>query len=224
MEKEEWREIKNYPNYMISNRGRVKSLNYNKTGEERIMKFAINKKGYCCVVLYKDKKQKHYLVHRLVATAFIPNPNNLPQLNHKDEVKTNNCVDNLEWCDAKYNINYGTHNNKLSLAHKGKKLSQEHKDKLSKILKGRILSQEWKNKISKAHQIPILQFSKSGNTILRKWDSATQASNELNINRSNITKCCNGKHNFCGGYRWMYYEDYVNKINNYINLALKEIS
>ena len=58
--------------------------------------------------LHKDGKQKSYRTHRLVAQAFIDNPNNLPEINHKDEDKTNNNVDNLEWCDSKYNHNYGT--------------------------------------------------------------------------------------------------------------------
>ena len=64
--------------------------------------------GYFQVILYKDGKMKHYRTHRLVADAYIPNPDNLPQVNHRDENKTNNCLQNLEWCDAKYNTNYGT--------------------------------------------------------------------------------------------------------------------
>ena len=60
------------------------------------------------MILYKNKSCKSYYIHRLVAEAFIPNPKNLPFINHKDENKQNNCVDNLEWCTQKYNINYGT--------------------------------------------------------------------------------------------------------------------
>ena len=67
-----------------------------------------NGDGYLIVALYKDRQRKWYSLHRLVADAYIPNPDNLPQVNHKDENKTNNCLQNLEWCDAKYNINYGT--------------------------------------------------------------------------------------------------------------------
>ena len=63
--------------------------------------------GYLMVQLYKDGKRKNYKIHRLAAEAYIPNPNNLPQINHRDENKTNNCLQNLEWCDAKYNNNYG---------------------------------------------------------------------------------------------------------------------
>lgn len=99
-----WRNIEGYEGlYQISNFGRVKSLRF---GKEKIMKErTIN--CYFAVNLHKDGKKKSYLVHRLVASAFLPNPNNLPQVNHIDEVKTNNRVDNLEWCSAKYNVNYG---------------------------------------------------------------------------------------------------------------------
>lgn len=103
-----WRDIEGYENlYQVSNLGRVKSLNYNHTGKEKIMK-AKKDKGYLRVQLYKDGKPKFYSVHRLVATSFLPNPNNLSQVNHIDEDKSNNIVDNLEWCSAKYNSNYGT--------------------------------------------------------------------------------------------------------------------
>lgn len=71
-------------------------------------------RGYFKVRLYKDGTNKQILVHRLVAETFLPNPENLPQINHKDENKKNNYVDNLEWCDAKYNINYGEHNERVA--------------------------------------------------------------------------------------------------------------
>jgi hypothetical protein len=74
-------------------------------------------RGYRKVRLYKNGTNKQFLVHRLVAEAFLPNPQNLPQINHKDENKENNCVGNLEWCDAKYNINYGEHNNSIARSH-----------------------------------------------------------------------------------------------------------
>ena len=77
-------------------------------------------RGYFKVRLYKVENNKQFLIHRLVAEAFLPNPQNLPQINHKDENKLNNCADNLEWCDAKYNINYGKHNEKLSKSHSKK--------------------------------------------------------------------------------------------------------
>lgn len=107
-----WRDIEGYPNYQISNMGRVKSLGNNKTRKEKILKSGKNEKGYLIVNLFKEGKGKSFKVHRLVATAFLPNPNNLPQVNHKDENKTNNRVDNLEYCDSKYNMNYGTRTEK----------------------------------------------------------------------------------------------------------------
>lgn len=103
-----WKTIEGYPNYMVSNLGRVKSLNY---GKEKLLKPGFNGRYYF-VYFCKEGKQKNYKVHRLVAQAFIPNPNNLPEVNHIDENKTNNRVDNLEWCDRKYNINYGTRTEK----------------------------------------------------------------------------------------------------------------
>ena len=69
--------------------------------------------GYLRICLCKDNKRKNYFIHRLVAEAYLPNPENLPQINHRDENKTNNCLQNLEWCDAKYNSNYGTRNEKI---------------------------------------------------------------------------------------------------------------
>lgn len=74
--------------------------------------------GYLRVGLCKDGQIKLYMVHRLVADAYIPNPENLPQINHRDENKTNNCLQNLEWCDAKYNHNYGTINERISNSRK----------------------------------------------------------------------------------------------------------
>ena len=105
--KEIWRDIKGYEGkYMVSNLGRVKSLNYSNTGKEGILNARDNGKGYLRVILWKDGKDKKYRINRLVAQAFIPNPDNLPEVNHKDEDKTNNRVDNLEWCSRQYNIEY----------------------------------------------------------------------------------------------------------------------
>ena len=104
---EEWRDIKGYENmYQISNMGNVKSLNYKQTGREKIMKSLVDKDGYLFVCLCKNRKVKPFKVHRLVAQAFISNPNNYPCVNHKDENKQNNCVSNLEFCTVKYNNIY----------------------------------------------------------------------------------------------------------------------
>lgn len=117
-----WKDIPNYEGlYQISNLGRVKSLprKGTNTKKERILKFAKSNKNYLIAILTKHNKRNAKSVHRLVAEAFIPNPNNFPQVNHKDENRHNNCVDNLEWCTNRYNCNYGNRSAKLSLALKG---------------------------------------------------------------------------------------------------------
>ena len=90
--------------YEVTDDGKV----FNKNGKEMHQYYVT--RGYRIVLLYKDKKQKTKLVHRLVAEAFIPNPDNLPQVNHKDEDKENNTASNLEWCTNDYNNHYGTGN------------------------------------------------------------------------------------------------------------------
>ena len=112
---EEWKSISGYEGlYEVSSYGRVKSLEISyirKNGKmdhkpEIILRPKNNGTGYFTVCLYKNKTHKYYLIHRLVAQAFLPNPDNLSDVNHKDEDKSNNRVDNLEWCSHKYNMNY----------------------------------------------------------------------------------------------------------------------
>lgn len=88
-----------------------------------------NSDGYMSVGLHKGGKEKKFLVHRLVAEAFIDNPKNLPEINHKDEDRTNNNVDNLEWCDRFYNLNYGNYKNNLSKAQKLRR-AREKKERM----------------------------------------------------------------------------------------------
>ena len=116
-EKEIWRPVVGYEGlYEVSNFGRVRSIDrivpYKNGGVQfkrrKILSQKTDKDGYKHVTLCVNNKLKTYMVHRLVAIAFIPNPLNLPQVNHKDENRTNNYVGNLEWCDAYYNRNYGT--------------------------------------------------------------------------------------------------------------------
>ena len=113
---EEWRDIEGYEGlYQVSNLGRVRSLNCRgHKGCIGILTPRLDGKGYEMVALYKEGKARNTKVHRLVAQAFIPNPNNYPQVNHKDENKTNNDVKNLEWCTNEYNHNYGTRNERVA--------------------------------------------------------------------------------------------------------------
>lgn len=214
--KEIWKTIENYPDYQVSNLGRIKSLKF---GRERVLKQAKNTQGYYFVILYQNKKQKIYRVHKLVALHFIPNPQNLPQIDHIDTNRQNNYVSNLRWVTNKENCNNPITKIKYSKANKGKN-------------KGRVLSQETKDKMSIAHKgnpnlalsKPILQLSKSGNIILRKWDSAHQVKRELNIIQSNVCKCCNNKRKSCGGFKWMYLQDYIDRMEKLYQLTLKKAS
>ena len=119
-----WKDIEGYEGlYQISNFGEVKSLareidNFNQCCDKDKLLSGGIKRGYRQVILLKDSRRKYVSVHRLVANAFIPNPNNLPIINHKDEDKLNNKADNLEWCDYKYNTNYGTGLKRRANSHK----------------------------------------------------------------------------------------------------------
>lgn len=117
LENEIWKDIPGYEGYyQVSNYGRVKSLprwivysdgrKYFYDGV--LLKQKHDHGGYCGVELTTNSELETFKVHRLVAKMFIPNPDNLPEVNHKDENKDNNCVDNLEWCDNYYNNHYGT--------------------------------------------------------------------------------------------------------------------
>lgn len=164
--------------YVISNYGRVKSLKRN-TAHERIMKPRIGKDGYWYVNLCVNGKRYTYKIHRLVATIFIPNPNNLPQVNHIDGCKTNSRVDNLEWCTASYN--------------------QIHANKLG-------LRQHWmKGKLGKdcAFSKKINQFDLYGNFI-KQWDSMSDVMRELNIPVSHLVRVCKGQRKSTRGFIWRY--------------------
>lgn len=119
MTEEIWKPVLGYEGlYEVSSYGRVKSVDrYVKACYEKyrlhkgkVLSPAKDRYGYLSVVLSYNGKHKTITVHILVAQAFIPNPDDLPIINHKDEDKTNNRVENLEWCTAKYNMNYGTRN------------------------------------------------------------------------------------------------------------------
>lgn len=104
-----WKDIDGYEGkYQISNMGNVKSFSKFSPPSGRILK-TCHSRGYTWVALFdKNGKHKNWLIHRLVALAFVPNPNNYKEINHKDEDKKNNRADNLEWCTRAYNMSYGT--------------------------------------------------------------------------------------------------------------------
>lgn len=147
-----WKDIKEYPNYMVSNKGNVKSLNYRHTGREKMLKLSVNNKGYLIVKLYKNRKVKSFRLNRLVAEAFISNPNNYPCVNHKNEIKDDNRVENLEWCDAKYNNNFGTR-------------------------KERVIEKQINGKCSK----PVLQINKNTNEVIAEFPSIKEVERQLGI-------------------------------------------
>ena len=115
-EMEIWRDIDGFDGYQVSNLGNVRSLNYNGTGNVQILKSSLSgsNRAYKSVSMQVADKVIRRNVHRLVARAFIPNPNDLPEINHIDEDGTNNKVNNLEWCDRIYNLNYGNRTQKFS--------------------------------------------------------------------------------------------------------------
>lgn len=168
--KEIWKDIKGYEGYYeVSNLGRVKRI-----GKTNCLKSAIRKDGYEQVALCVNNILKSYAIHRLVAIAFIPNPNNLPQVNHKDENKLNNCVENLEWCTQEYNIKYGT-------ARKRANIKNTNRKDISKV---------------------VYQYSLEGELI--NIYPSTQELRRLGFNQGNIASCCRGERKSHKGYIWKY--------------------
>lgn len=186
-----WKNIEGYPNYQVSNMGRVKRLStgyYRRT--EKILKPQLQNNGYLHIKLSQKDKTKCILVHRLIAQVFIPNPNNLPQVNHINEDKTDNRVENLEWCDRKYNINYG---NGISKRVKTNKENGTYK-KIGEIN-------------SKIRSKSILQFSKD-NSFIRKWDSIIDVQRELGYDNRQICSCLKNRQKTAKGFKWVYTDDY----------------
>ena len=159
---EEWRDIENYEGlYQVSNLGNVRRLYL--SGKIRVLKPKNDE--YLRVDLCKNNKHHYMSIHRLVAKAFIPNDDsdNLTQINHKDENKHNNVVENLEWCTPLYNHRYGTINQRISKSlkgkrkgmpgpNKGKHFSEEARKHMSESAKGRKFSEETRKKLSEAHK------------------------------------------------------------------------
>lgn len=201
--------------YQVSNLGRVKSISNNKTKKEKILKCR-RSNGYLYVALRVNRDVKQYGVHRLVANAFIPNPDNLPVVNHRDECKINNCVNNLEWCTHKYNINYSK--DKIGEALRGNQLSNKHKHSISESLKGRIFEDTHRHNISEslkgcknpnARKIICVETKQVFDTITEaeKWCKCSSVKQHL----SNPNRCKSaGKHPETGEkLHWMYYEEWL---------------
>ena len=178
--------------YKVSNLGKILSLNYRNTGKADLMTPSDNGHGYFQVGLRKNGETNWCLVHRLVAETFLPNPENKPEVNHKDEDKTNNFVflnedgsvdkekSNLEWKSHKDNCNHGTRNERIS-----KKMTN---GKLSK---------------------PVLQFTLNGEFI-REWHSTMECERN-GFNSGHVSSCCNEKQKTHKGFLWMYADDYKEK-------------
>lgn len=170
-----FKDIKGYEGlYQIGSNGTVKSLNYHRTGIERVLKYGKHYKGYLNVALCKEGKMKTFKVHRLVAEAFIPNPDNLPQVNHKNEVKTDNRVENLEWCSASYNMNYNDGQKRRGV----KKINGNRSKK-------------------------VYQYTLDGDYIAT-YPSVNEIERQWGYRIGNIWSCCTGRYKSAYGYKWSY--------------------
>lgn len=148
----EWRDCKGYEgHYQVSNEGDVRTLNWMGTGKMRELKIRNSKDGYKSTTFIENGVYKTKLIHRLVAEAFIPNPDNLPCINHKNEVKWDNRPENLEWCSVGYNNSYGTRLIKVAESLRGQKRSEEHCRHISESKKSQHLHhpKEWRKEHSK---------------------------------------------------------------------------
>lgn len=166
----------------------------------KFLKQKIDRYGYLCVSLCKDGKRFYRTVHRLVATTFIPNSENKPTVNHKDENKLNNSIDNLEWMTVAENNKYGTHYQRSGETQKGKELSESTRIKISEANKGRKLTNE---------HIEVLRAVNTGVNSARAksvrcietdevFYCISDAARQYNVDKSLIVKCCRGKSKFAG--------------------------
>lgn len=230
IEGEIWLPIEGYDGlYQVSSYGRVKSLR-GRYGNprEKILRQGKLKNGYLQVALCKEGKLKHYLVHRLVATAFIQNPNGYRCVNHKDECKTNNCADNLEWCTQKYNLNYKNAQARrvASTDYKAISAKTDYKAIASKIdykartakmdykeiSRKRVAHTDWKamgRKVAERCSKQVYQYSKDG-TLVAIYPSVAECSRN-GFDNASVSKCCRNCYmregnNVYKNYIWSYNE------------------
>lgn len=199
-----WKDVVGYEGiYQVSNLGRIKTLNYyGKTNREEIMKFSKRKDGYLGVHLSKNGKALTKTVHRIVATAFIPNPDNLEMVNHKDENRANNCVDNLEWCSRSYNQTYS-----IDKHPKRKKVFGDNF-----IKNGENTSPFTKKGIPHKYNVPVVQKNENGE-IIKQYNNAAEAGYINGYNSGNIIIACTKnkdktrkRKNTVSGYIWEFVE------------------
>lgn len=178
----EWRMVKGHPRYIVNCNGKVLCWNWNRTGKPRLCRLGDNGYGYLMVKIDGVWKK----VHRLVAEAFIPNQQNKKDVDHVDTNRKNNCVWNLRWATRKENCN-----NPLSLKH-----YRENNTMLGKF------GAEHPN------SIPIVQLDLN-DKFIKKWAAAREVQRELGVYQTNIVQCCRGRYKQTGGYRWMYYSEWL---------------
>ena len=203
MKGEIWKDIEGYEGkYQVSNYGRVKSLERTVRCDrgyriipERIRKARKNNYGYLQLNLYKDGKIKSYKIHRLVAQAFLENSDNLPEVNHIDENKQNNYVENLEWCSKSYNMTYNGRAKKVGKKLRGRKQSEEHIKKVAEKMTNN-------PKLSK----PVIGINKISGLIVG-FPSTHEAERQTGIYHGNFIACLKGKYKSAGGYVWFYAND-----------------
>ena len=189
---EVWKDVVGYESlYQVSNLERIKSLpKIDLRGHlrnEKILCMFTTKQGYQQLGLHKEGKEHKYLVHQLVAQAFIPNPHNYPIVNHKKEFeKTNNRVDNLEWCTYSYNANYGTNQER-------RLKNTDFKEKVKRI--------DYKN-MQKHRRKKVYQYDKDLN-LVKEWNSILETK-ELGFHTGEVSRCCNKKSKTHHGYTWSF--------------------
>ena len=177
----EWKEIKGFENYQISNTGLIR--------KDGVILKPFDNNGYLRILLINGDKKKKKLIHRLVAETFIPNPDNKPQVNHKDLNKKNNNVDNLEWVTNQENVQHAIQN----IPERRKQLKED----MSKI--GKKYGKQ--NGINSSK--PVSQYSLDGK-LIKTFSSAREAHIELGISYKCISKCCNGNLKTYKGFIWKF--------------------